>query len=138
MKILVPILTHSNSGEALFTPNGNILHVGDRFKNPAFADFLEELIIQGADYFYKGLGQEYILNTVGERGLLTADCLANYSVVERKPLPSHFNGKIIYTNPAPSVGGSLITFTLQLMERLNTVSPTKLINLIHADRKSVV
>ena len=132
MKILVPILTHSKSGEALFTPNGNILHVGDRFKNPAFADFLEELITQGADYFYKGLGREYILNTVGEKGLLTADCLANYSVVERKPLPSHFNGKIIYTNPAPSIGGTLITFTLQLMERLYTVSPTKLINLIHA------
>ena len=132
MKILVPILTHSKNGESLFTPNGNILHAGDRFKNPAFADFLEELITQGADYFYKGLGQEYILNTVGERGLLTADCLANYSVVERKPLRSHFNGKTIYTNPAPSVGGTLITFTLQLMERLNTVSPFKLINLIHA------
>ena len=131
-EILEPILTHSESGKTLFAPDGKFLKAGDQFNNPAFADFMEELITQGADFFYKGRGSSYILNTVGQSGLLTADCLANYKVVERVPLKSRFNGKTIYTNPTPSVGGTLITFTLQLLERADTASSTDIMNLVRA------
>ncbi|MDP6499535.1 MAG: gamma-glutamyltransferase [Candidatus Marinimicrobia bacterium] len=131
-EILVPILTHSESGKALFAPQGNILKAGDRFKNPALADFLEELIHQGADFFYKGEGAKFILNTVGQKGWLTAECLANYEVIERRPLKSYFNGKTIFTNPAPSVGGTLITFTMQLLERAHRASNKDITDLIRA------
>ncbi|MEA1882692.1 MAG: gamma-glutamyltransferase [Candidatus Marinimicrobia bacterium] len=130
--ILEPILTHSEGGKTLFSPNQKILHEGDRFQNPAFADFLEELISQGSAFFYKGEGAKFILNTVGQNGLLTAECMANYEVVERAPLKSHFNGKTIYTNPAPSVGGTLITFTLQILERANRASSKDLKDLVRA------
>ncbi len=134
MKILEPILTHSSSGKELFAPEGEILKKGDQFQNPHFADFLEELVKQGAGFFYNGEGSKYILNAVGSKGLLTADCLKNYTVVERVPLKSRFNGKTMYTNPAPSVGGSLIAFTLQLLKQFNGGSHTDILHLVHAMR----
>ena len=73
-----------------------------------------------------------MLNAVCNNGLLNADSLANYKVVERVPLKSRFNDKTIYTNPMPSVGGTLITFTLQLLERAHTTSSTDIMNLVRA------
>ena len=131
-EILEPILTHSESGKAIYAPNGNILKSNDRFQNPAFADFLEKLIREGADFFYKGEGAKFILNTISQNGLLTAECLANYEEVERIPLRSRFNGKTIYTNSTPSVGGMLITFTLQLLEQAKSSSNPRILDLINA------
>ncbi|MBC8322330.1 MAG: gamma-glutamyltransferase [Candidatus Marinimicrobia bacterium] len=131
-KILEPILTHSNSGKKLFAPMGNILKEGDCFRNPAFANFLEELTKQGSDFFYKGEGAKLILDTLAPNGLLTATSLSDYRVVERIPLKSKFNGKTIYTNPTPSVGGTLITFTLQLLEKAQTALGEKMMDLVRA------
>ncbi|HJM70633.1 MAG TPA: gamma-glutamyltransferase [Candidatus Marinimicrobia bacterium] len=131
-KILEPIMTHSNNGKKLFAPKGTILKKGDRFQNPAFADLLEELVKQGADFFYKGDGAKLILDTLAPYGLLTPESLANYTVVERVPLKSEFNGKTVYTNPTPSVGGTLITFTLQLLEKAQTALSTNLMDLVRA------
>ena len=134
MKMLDPILSHTSAGQKLFNPKGNVLKEGDRFQNPAFADFLEGLISDGADFFYKGDGSKLILGTVGEKGLLTKESLESYRVVERTPLKSNFHGKTLYTNPIPSLGGTLITFTLQLLERSNTASDTELLHLINSMR----
>ena len=132
IKILEPILTHSNGGKVLFSPNGKLLKKDDRFKNPRFADLLEILVAEGHMYFYEKDGAELILNTVGEKGLLTKEGLALYRVAERVPLKSDFRGKTIYTNPAPSAGGTLITFILQLLERSKTGTKSELIDLIRA------
>ncbi len=131
-KILEPILTHSDSGKKLFAPMGNILKEGDCFRNPAFANFLEELTKQGSDFFYKGKGAKLILDTLAPNGLLTALSLSNYRVVERIPLKSKFNDKTIYTNPTPSVGGTLITFTLQLLEKAQTALSEEMMDLVRA------
>ena len=71
IKILEPILTHSHPGLDLFRPNGELLNHGDRFQNPAFADFLEILVNEGDRYFYQGDGAELILKTIGEKGVIT-------------------------------------------------------------------
>jgi len=132
VKILEPILTHSHEGNKLFKPDGKLLKQGDRFQNPAFADLLEMLIIEGARYFYEGDGAKMILETIGEKGLLTKESLTQYKVIERNPLKSKFHGKTIYTNPAPATGGTLITFFLQLLQQSKTASAFDLINLIKA------
>lgn len=131
-KILEPILAHSSSGKKLFAPDGGILKEGDLFQNPAFADLLEELIKDGSAFFYQGDGAAFILETLESGSLLTADCLANYEVVERAPLKSIFNGKSIYTNPTPSVGGTLITFSLQLLEKAQTATSSDYKHLLRA------
>ena len=40
--------------------------------------------------------------------------------------------KTIYTNPTPSVGGTLITFTLQLLEKAQTASNADMMDLVQA------
>ena len=132
IKILEPILTHSQAGLDLFRPNGELLNHGDRFQNPAFADFLEILVHERARYFYQGDGAELILKTIGEKGLITRECLASYGVVERNPLKTSFMGKTIYTNPPPSTGGALITFLLQLLDQTAKGSASDFINLVKA------
>ena len=130
VKILEPILTHSKAGCDLFKPKGHLLNQGDRFQNPAFADLLEMLAAEGARYFYEGEGAGLILKTIGQKGLMTRECLAQYRVIERQPLKSKFGGKTIYTNPAPSIGGTLITFALQLIEQSKSDEKPDLIKLL--------
>ena len=132
IKILEPILTHSQAGLDLFRPNGELLNHGDRFQNPAFADFLEILVHERARYFYQGDGAELILKTIGKKGLITRECLASYGVVERNPIKTSFMGKTIYTNPPPSTGGALITFLLQLLDQTAKGSASDFINLVKA------
>ena len=132
INILEPILTHSQAGLDLFRPNGELLSHGDCFQNPAFADFLEILVHEGARYFYEGDGADLILNTIGEKSLITRECLASYGVVERTPLKTGFSGKTIYTNPPPSSGGALIIFLLKLMDQTETGSASEFINLVKA------
>ncbi|MDP6500316.1 MAG: gamma-glutamyltransferase [Candidatus Marinimicrobia bacterium] len=131
-KILEPILTHTGSGKKLFAPKGNILKEGDCFTNSAFSNFLEELIIQGSGFFYKGDGAKLILDKHAPNGLLTATSLSDYRVVERIPLKTTFNGKTVYINSTPSIGGTLITFALQLLEKAQTALGEEMIDLIHA------
>ena len=132
IKILEPILTHSHAGLDLFRPNGELLNHGDRFQNLAFADFLEILVHEGDRFFYEGDGANLILKTIGEKSLITKECLASYGVVERAPLKSSFKGKTIYTNPPPSNGGALITFLLKLLDQVATGSASDFIRLVKA------
>lgn len=132
IKILEPILTHSHAGLDLFRPNGELLNHGDRFQNIAFADFLEILVHEGNRFFYEGDGADLILKTIGEKSLITKECLASYGVVERDPLKSSFRGKTIYTNPPPSNGGALITFLLKLLDQAETGSASDFIRLVKA------
>ena len=38
-------------------------------------------------------------------------------MIERKPLKSKLFGYTLYTNPAPSIGGTLIAFLLQIINK---------------------
>ena len=114
-KILDPILCHTNTGEILFKPNGKTIKAGERFNNPDFGNFLEQLIVEGHNFLYKGDFAEKIVDFIGDQGLLTKWDLSNYKVIERTPLKTNFNGKTIITNPMPSPGGTLIAFTLNII-----------------------
>jgi len=116
-KILDPILSHTKSGEILFKPNGKTIKAGERFKNPDFADYLEQIIIEGSDFLYRGDLTDKIDDYMKDGGLLTREDLSNYKVIERTPLKTDFNGKTIITNPIPSPGGTLIAFVLKIMSQ---------------------
>jgi len=116
-KILDPIFSHTKSGEVLFKPNGKLIKAGERFKNPDFADFLEQIIIEGSKFLYRGDLTDKIDDYMKDGGLLTREDLSNYKVIERTPLKTDFNGKTIITNPIPSSGGTLIAFVLKIMSQ---------------------
>jgi gamma-glutamyltranspeptidase/glutathione hydrolase len=91
---------------------------GDFIANPAFAGTLEHFAEHGSDDFYNGdLAQAIVDDHTHHGGLITADDLAAYRVIERTPLQYTYRGHRVYTNPPPSSGGILIAYALRLLKR---------------------
>ncbi len=62
------------------------------------------------------MGGEMIHACKEQGGCLTAEDLSGYQLVRRIPLHLNYHSARLSTNPAPSVGGTLIAFTLALLE----------------------
>ena len=87
------------------------------YKNPDLADSLEALAAEGADIFYKGeIARAIIRDQQAHGGLLTAEDLASYQVIVRRPLHQHYRQYELLTNPPPSRGGALVAFSLALLQ----------------------
>lgn len=104
---------------ALYAPRGHMLRPGECFRNPALADTMEALIREGMRSFYAGdIAHAIVRDIGGNGGLITHADLAAYRTIVRRPLAIDYRGACIVTNPAPSQGGQLIAFALQLLESL--------------------
>lgn len=117
LKLLQPIMTLTGDGRSLFEPDGGYVQEGHRFANPELAGFLERLPRDGDRGLYAGALAERVARDMQEGGgLLTAQDLAAYRVVEREPLAVAYRGRRLLTNPPPSFGGSLLALSLRLLE----------------------
>jgi gamma-glutamyltranspeptidase/glutathione hydrolase len=117
LDLLVPILTLTAAGRALFQPDGRYLGAGDVYRNPQLATFLEALPDGGEREFHEGeLARRIAADMREGSGLLTATDLAVYRVIEREPLQVNYRGYRLLTNPPPSFGGSLLALALRLLE----------------------
>ncbi len=98
---------------------------GALLKQPLLEDVLEALIREGEALFYTGELAHGITNLCAQRGghLNEAD-LASYTVYHRTPLALGYRNARILTNPAPSSGGTLIGFALQLLNDVDLVNVT--------------
>ncbi len=117
--MLSPVLTASEEARRIYAPNGRELVEGDLLVNRQMAETFDYLARDGLCKFYEGELAERILEGFGARGLFTAEDLAAYRVVERRPLRLDYRGRTVYTNPPPSSGGTLIAFALKLIERFD-------------------
>jgi len=119
MHILKGIMTQKREGKELYTVDGTYVREGTRIKNLDYADFLESLVDDRGDSFYKGkLAETICHDMVREDGLLNLRDLANYQVKERTPLSRTYRDVKLLTNPPPSFGGSLIAMALAIMEEI--------------------
>lgn len=96
--LLETVLTLTTESAAVYAPGGKLLSAGQVLRNPDYVQFLREL----------QLGRE-ALPAVG--GLHAAD-LDAYRVFEREPLRLEAGGMTVLTNPAPSLGGSIVARAL--------------------------
>lgn len=119
VSLLERILLRTSDGRALFAPDGRLLGVGDRLRNPDLAEVLTRLG-RGDDVRFSGgpLADALLALTRGD-GLVTADDLAAYRVVERTPLEVAWQGRRVLTNPAPSFGGTLVAAALARLDGLD-------------------
>jgi gamma-glutamyltranspeptidase/glutathione hydrolase len=109
--LLTPIL--GLEGGRLYTPAGRAPAEGERLRNPELAAFLEALSDDAGRRFYTGaLAARIVADMRDGQGLLTADDLAAYRVIEREPLAVEYRDRRFLTNPAPSWGGGLVAFGL--------------------------
>lgn len=91
---------------------------GDVIKMPMFADFLENVALEGDRLFYEG----EVARSVAEHcsdgaGHLQLKDLEMYKTVKRAPLKTIFNGNRLIMNPPPSSAGILIAFALKIFEK---------------------
>ena len=92
-----------------------MVRAGERLLQPSLADTLEILAIEGDTLFYRGEIAATIAADCGAGGQISLADLAAYEVVCRQPLVLEYSGARIYTNPAPSAGGTLVAFGLELL-----------------------
>jgi gamma-glutamyltranspeptidase / glutathione hydrolase len=112
--LLAEILTLTPDGRAVFAPGGTLLGAGSRVRNPALADLLTDVAAGRVTGFGDLAGP---LGAAMDRsgGLLSADDLASYAVVERAPLRRRYRDADLATNPPPSFGGSLVLDGLEVL-----------------------
>jgi len=124
VEILGELVTSTPECAALFAPAGEPLRTGEVLRQPELADALELLGADGAAPFYTGAQAAAIADWLAPRGgLLTAEDLAAYRVIDRVPVRVQFRGREILTNPPPSAGGILIARALGLLTAAPSPAP---------------
>jgi gamma-glutamyltranspeptidase/glutathione hydrolase len=117
--ILDLILRHTAEGDKVYGREGKRLEAGDRLVMSDLATTLERLAEAGADDFYRGeLAREVSGHLQEERGALTLQDLADYRVIQRRPVRAPFLGHEFESNPPPSTGGALIGLGISLLDRV--------------------
>jgi len=117
LNLLQPIMTLCPTGQSLYiAKSGRYVTSGDRIVNPELADFLSALPIDRGESFYRGALARCMDQDMRQgNGLLTVEDLARYQVVERKPLAVPYRDAILFTNPPPAMGGSLVGLALSIL-----------------------
>ncbi|MBV7300413.1 gamma-glutamyltransferase [Enterovibrio paralichthyis] len=91
-----------------FDDNGNPLTIGQRLTNPDYANTLK-LVAEDIDNFYEGEIADDIVATVqnaaGNPGVLSKDDLAEYKVIERKPVCAPYHQYRVCGMGPPTSGG---------------------------------
>ncbi len=119
LSLLEPIMTSSETGRKLYSSNNSFVACGDLLTNPESADFLEQLPEDMGHGFYHGPVADKIGDEMSRgQGLLTAEDLAAYQVVEREPLAAGYRDFTLLTNPLPAMGGSLLALAFALLDKV--------------------
>lgn len=114
LRILAPILTRTPDAAAIVAPGGRVLERGDRLRNEALVSFLDQLDERG--FAAPAVATRVDAEMRAGGGLLTADDLRGYAVIEREPLEVRWRGHRLLTNPPPAFGGELVALGLVLLE----------------------
>jgi gamma-glutamyltranspeptidase/glutathione hydrolase len=87
-------------------------------KNPTLAKTLRTFGESGAKSFYSGaIAEAIVRSNRAHGGIMTKEDLANYKVIERKPLDAMRMGYRWVTAPPPSAGGYTLLASLALLEK---------------------
>ncbi|HEY0626761.1 MAG TPA: gamma-glutamyltransferase family protein [Allosphingosinicella sp.] len=99
--------------------DGTLIEVGDRLRNPAYAEFLRRLAAEGPDAMYRGQTAERIVARTRAGplgGTMTMADLAAYRPVKREPLCRTYRVHLLCVPPPPSSGVGLLQL-MAILER---------------------
>jgi gamma-glutamyltranspeptidase/glutathione hydrolase len=117
-KILAELLTSTPECAALWAPEGHILREGELLRNPELGDALLRLARDGAEPFYRGDIAAAVCEWLRVRGgSIRREDLAAYGAIERMPVKVGYRDRELLTNPPPSAGGTLLAYSLALLDR---------------------
>jgi gamma-glutamyltranspeptidase/glutathione hydrolase len=102
--------------------DGKVVTFGEYWKQPALAETLKLIQKHGESAFYEGEKAETLIDYIQKQGgIMTLADLAQYEVVERKPVHSTYNEFDLYGMPLPSSGGVTISLMMNMWEQMNYV-----------------
>jgi gamma-glutamyltranspeptidase/glutathione hydrolase len=100
-----------------FLPDGKVPEIGHIIKLPELAVVLEKVAAEGRDGFYKGeIAQRLVNGVQAAGGIWSMDDLAGYTIKERDPVRTTYQGYELVTAPPPSSGGIAIAEMLNILE----------------------
>ncbi len=103
--------------QLFFRADGSPYDIGDTWRQPDLAWTLRKIRDHGKDGFYTGeVAQRITATMAAGGGLITAQDLADYRVVERVPVRGTFRDYTIVSAPPPSSGGVHIVQMLNILE----------------------
>ena len=112
--------------------NGEAYQFGERLVQDDLAWSLSQIAAHGESAFYQGaIARKLVAYMESNGGLITADDLLNYQVVEREPVTGSYKGFQVVSMPPPSSGG------VHLIQMLNTLENTALRELGHNSARSI-
>ena len=105
---------YPSSGK-IFAPNGKPLQAGDLLVQKDLAQTFRKIAAGGFDAFYKGDIAKAIVSYIQSHGgVITAEDMANYDVVLRKPYSTTYRGYEVVAAPPPTSG-------VHVLQQLNIV-----------------
>ncbi|HWQ94312.1 MAG TPA: gamma-glutamyltransferase [Gammaproteobacteria bacterium] len=109
-------LRTSSAAAAVFLHNNEAPEIGYLIKQPDLAKTLESIAEHGVNGFYSGTVARHLVDGVrSASGIWSLDDLANYSVIERKPVRGNYHGIKITTATPPSSGGVALLTMLNIL-----------------------
>ena len=101
----------------LFLQDNAVPSAGHRVLQPELAATLEALAEHGRDGFYAGrVAQQLVDGVRTAGGIWTLEDLAQYTVVERKPVSGSYQGWRVVSAPPPSSGGVALVTMLNILD----------------------
>jgi len=96
---------------------GQVLHEGEKFYRPVFANTLYKIAEHGPDALYNGtLGDQLVEDIQKKGGIITKDDLLNYQADWGNPVQMEMLDNLtLYTNPLPG-SGVLLAFILNILD----------------------
>ena len=111
-----PDLAHFPDSRRIFQRDGNFYKDGETFRQPELARTLARIAADPDEFYHGKMAHELIDEVRKGGGLLTLDDLAQYTVVERKPIVGTFHNYIVVSAPPPSSGGIVMLSALNILE----------------------
>jgi gamma-glutamyltranspeptidase/glutathione hydrolase len=97
------------AAKAIYTRDGELFDVGDRFVQADLARMLERLANEGPDTFYRGeIAEQMVSDFEANHGFITRDDLASYRVNVAEPLRGTYRGLSVVTAGPPAAGITLV------------------------------
>lgn len=114
------IISQNRETANVFFQDGIPYMVGDTIPMPGLLSVLENLAVQGEDYFYRGEFAQKASKEIQENdGVVTYEDFAAYQTLEKEPISSNYRNYTIYSAPPPQAGVTLLEI-LNILENVPT------------------
>ncbi len=136
-----PDLSRFADSKRIFQRGGNFYKSDETFKQPELARTLERIAADPEDFYHGRMAHELVDDLKKGGGLITLEDLAQYAVVERKPIVGTFHKYTVISAPPPSSGGVVLLSALNILEgydlsKLGDRTPESMHLMIEAYRRA--